>query len=61
MEKLFERGQANGLEGIEKLSRDQMREIEPHIGGLAALKVPQEGIVDYPAVIAALTSKTSKK
>ena len=60
MEKLFERGQANGLEGIEKLSRDQMREIEPHIGGLAALKVPQEGIVDYPAVVTAMVKEIEK-
>ena len=60
MEKLFERGQANGLEGIEKLNRDQMREIEPHVGGVAALKVPQEGIVDYPAVIVALTQEIEK-
>jgi L-2-hydroxyglutarate oxidase len=27
-----------------------MREIEPHVGGIAALRVPQEGIVDYAAV-----------
>ena len=54
MEKLYERGKANGLEGLEKLDRDQMREIEPHVGGIAALKVPQEGIVDYPAVVMAL-------
>ncbi len=60
MEKLFERGTANGLDGIEKLSRDQMREIEPHIGGLAALKVPQEGIVDYPAVTTALVKNIEK-
>ena len=28
-------------------SREEMREIEPHVGGVAALRVPQEGIVDY--------------
>jgi L-2-hydroxyglutarate oxidase LhgO len=60
MEKLFERGEANGLEGIEKLNRDQMREIEPHVGGVAALKVPQEGIVDYIAVTAALVKNIEK-
>ncbi|MBC8326806.1 MAG: L-2-hydroxyglutarate oxidase [Verrucomicrobia subdivision 3 bacterium] len=60
MEKLFERGQANGLEGIEKLNRNQMREIEPNVGGIAALKVPQEGIADYPAVIVALTQEIEK-
>ena len=54
MEKLYERGKANGLDGLEKFNHDQMREIEPHAGGIAALKVPQEGIVDYNAVVTAL-------
>jgi L-2-hydroxyglutarate oxidase len=49
---LEERGRANGLEGLCWLERDQMIEIEPHVGGVAALRVPQEGIVDYPAVCA---------
>jgi glycine/D-amino acid oxidase-like deaminating enzyme len=46
---LEERGAANGLEGLCWLDRDRMREIEPHVGGVAALRVPQEGIVDYRA------------
>jgi L-2-hydroxyglutarate oxidase LhgO len=50
LESLFERGNANGLQGLRKLTPEQIREIEPHAGGLAALHVPQEGIVDYPAV-----------
>ena len=32
----------------------QIKEIEPHAAGLAAIHVPQEGIVDYPAVCARL-------
>jgi L-2-hydroxyglutarate oxidase LhgO len=47
---LFERGTANGLEGLKMLSRDELREIEPHAAGIAAIRVPQEGIVDYPRV-----------
>ncbi len=54
MHALFDRGTANGLEGLRKLSAAEMREIEPHVGGVAALRVPQEGIVDYPAVCDAL-------
>lgn len=54
---LYERGQKNGLEGLRVLSREEMREIEPHVGGLAALRVPQEGIVDYPAVCRALVQQ----
>jgi (S)-2-hydroxyglutarate dehydrogenase len=47
---LFERGKANGLDGLELLSAEQIREIEPHATGVAGLRVPQEGIVDYLAV-----------
>ena len=50
LRKLEERGRQNGLEGIEFLGREAMLECEPNVGGVAALRVPQEGIVDYPAV-----------
>jgi L-2-hydroxyglutarate oxidase len=56
---LHERGQQNGLQGLRWLERDQMREIEPHAGGIAALHVPQEGIVDYPKVCEVLQQKIS--
>ncbi|HEX4645412.1 MAG TPA: L-2-hydroxyglutarate oxidase [Verrucomicrobiae bacterium] len=57
---LHDRGQKNGLQGLQLLNRAQMREIEPHVGGVAALKVPQEGIVDYPKVCAALQQEIEK-
>jgi L-2-hydroxyglutarate oxidase len=47
---LYERGQQNGLSGLRKLGISEMREIEPHVGGVAAIRVPEEGIADYPAV-----------
>lgn len=47
---LMERGQQNGLSSLAWLRVEEMREIEPHVGGVAALRVPEEGIVDYPAV-----------
>lgn len=50
LEELWRRGQANGLQGLRKLSSDEIRDIEPYATGLAAIHVPQEGIVDYPAV-----------
>ena len=50
LHKLEERGRQNGLEGIQFLGREAMLEREPNVGGIAALRVPQEGIVDYPAV-----------
>ncbi len=51
---LHQRGRENGLEGLQMLGPEEMREIEPHVGGVAALRVPQEGIVDYPKVCDAL-------
>src|SRR5207249_4498983 len=58
---LQERGAANGLEGLRWLGREEMREIEPHVGGVAALRVTQEGIVDYPKVCAALTARLEER
>lgn len=53
---LEERGRQNGLRGIEYLEGDALRALEPNAGGLAGLRVPEEGIVDYPRVCATLRS-----
>ena len=60
LEKLLERGTANGLQGLRKLNAEQIREIEPHAAGLAAIHVPEEGIVDYGAVVKAMASEVRK-
>lgn len=57
LEKLMERGTANGLKGLRRLGPEQIREIEPHAAGLAAIYVPEEGIVDYGAVVAAMAGE----
>ncbi|HVU46546.1 MAG TPA: L-2-hydroxyglutarate oxidase [Terracidiphilus sp.] len=54
---LFSRGTANGLQGLELLGPEQIREIEPHAAGVAAIRVPEEGIVDYPAVTEAMVAE----
>lgn len=51
---LLERGIANGLEGLQLLAPEQIREFEPHAAGIQGLRVPQEGIVDYAAVTEAM-------
>ena len=38
-----------------------MLEVEPHVGGVAALRVPQEGIVDYEKVCEALQREVEAK
>lgn len=47
---ILERGIANGLEGIKKISAQEIKEIEPHCAGIEGLWVPQTGIIDYVAV-----------
>ncbi len=52
---LFDRGIANGVQGLQMLGPEQIREIEPHAAGIAGIRVPQEGIVDFPFVAEAMT------
>jgi len=52
LEDLNRRALANGLD-VRKLAPAEMRDIEPHVRGLAALLVPSTGIVDFKAVAAA--------
>ena len=54
LDDLFERGTANGLEGLEVIGPEKIRELEPHAAGIKGIRVPQEGIVDFPAVAEAL-------
>jgi L-2-hydroxyglutarate oxidase LhgO len=54
---LLERGRTNGLQGLQLLGPEQIRELEPHAAGLAGIRVPEEGIVDYTAVVDAMVRK----
>ncbi len=54
---LFERGQKNGLKGLKMLTPEEMKEREPHVAGVAAIHVPEEGIVDFPKVCSVLQEK----
>lgn len=51
LNELFDIGTKNGLKNLKKLNRQQMIKIEPNVGGIEAIHVPQEGIVDYKKVI----------
>ncbi len=57
LEELGARGRANGVEGIELLPAEAIREREPHASGIAALWVPGAGIVDYVAVAEAIAEE----
>lgn len=50
LDELYNKGVANGLTGIKKLSAAEIKNYEPHANGIAGLFVPQTGIVDYTKV-----------
>ncbi|MBL7850865.1 MAG: L-2-hydroxyglutarate oxidase [Cyclobacteriaceae bacterium] len=47
---LYERGIQNGLTGLKRLKKEELKEYEPHVAGLEGIFVPQTGIVDYTRV-----------
>ena len=52
-----ERAVANGVEGLEEVGPDRIREIEPHAAGVRALWSPSSGIVDFRRVALALAEE----
>ena len=50
LEDLYQRGVANGVEGLEIIGPERLKEIEPHTSGIKALYAPGTGIVDFKAV-----------
>ena len=61
LEELYRRGEANGLQGIQWLNAEQIREFEPHAFGLRGLHVPETGIVDYKQVASVLARLAQDK
>jgi len=52
---LYDRGMANGLRDLSLLGPDEVREREPFVRAVAAIHVPEEGIIDYARVVDALS------
>jgi L-2-hydroxyglutarate oxidase len=50
LQNLFTRGQQNQLENLKMLTREELKEYEPHVAGIGGIAVPQTGIVDYKKV-----------
>lgn len=50
LQKVYERGLANGVPGLAMVGPEGLRELEPHCAGIAALHVPTAGITNYELV-----------
>ena len=50
LNKIFENGKKNGLKGLNFLNSSQIFEKEPYCKGIAAVHVPQTGIINYKQI-----------
>src|SRR4051812_24191693 len=57
LDELERRGRRNGVPGLRRLDGADLRELEPHAEGVAALHSPATGIVDFPGVARALAAE----
>ncbi|UOQ95133.1 L-2-hydroxyglutarate oxidase [Halobacillus shinanisalinarum] len=60
LQKLYERGQDNGLT-VHWLEQEALLQREPYVKGAAAIEVPSTGIVDYKEVSETLALLTKEK
>ena len=57
LDTLAQRGQKNGLSGLNYLSKTELKKREPFVRAQKALLVPEEGIIDYKEVMRVLIEK----
>jgi len=50
LKSILKNGTANNLQGIEEISAEQVKEIEPFVECVAGIHVPSTGIIDFVAV-----------
>ena len=61
LENIFQRGIANGLSAIRKLTKEELLEKEPYCNGIQAIHVPYTGIIDYTEVSKVLADEIKKR
>lgn len=60
LEGLLARGRENGVPGLRAISKEELREIEPHARGVAALHSASTGIVSFRAVAETMASSIER-
>ena len=61
LDRLLRNGTANGVPGLRRIGPEELREIEPHAAGIAALHSPQTGIVDFREVAVSLGASLAER
>ena len=61
LDELERRGRANGVPGLRRLDPNELRELEPHCRGVAALHSPNTGIVDFGRIARSLAEELESR
>jgi len=61
LEKIFHNGRENNIEGIEKIGPDEIKQIEPFCSGIAGIRIPSTGVIDFARVANKLAELIKKK
>jgi L-2-hydroxyglutarate oxidase LhgO len=61
LDDLHARGVANGVRGLELIDGDAITQVEPHVRGLRALRIPGAAVVDYSQVTDALAADVQQR
>lgn len=61
MNKVFNNGLENGVEGIQKINAQQIKDIEPYCTGIQGIWVPCTGIIDYVGLTNTLCNLLKEK
>ena len=60
LEMIYERGRANGV-NCALITRERLKELEPHAAGVRAIHVPETGIVDFVLVCDRLAQRIRER
>jgi (S)-2-hydroxyglutarate dehydrogenase len=61
LSELERRGISNAVPGLRRIAADEIRELEPHAVGIAALHSPNTGVVDFTEVAAAYAAELGER
>jgi L-2-hydroxyglutarate oxidase len=61
LDELERRGRENEVPGLRRIGPDELREIEPHATGIAALHSPETGVVDFAQVAESFAAELEQR
>jgi len=61
LEDLYQRGLQNGVQGLEPIGPERLRELEPHAAGIKAIYSPNTGIIDFAKVAHAYAGEVQQR